>query len=222
MATLVFRPPPHGGLEGGRAKSGLRPRPWHSSFGGAPRPRIGDPTSGDPGVLNNRLRSWIERIALGGMQIELAHSDDLAQVSRLACEIGLELTEASLRDNPAVRLWVARANQGTLLGFLHLWEVADELEVHDLAVAARWRRRGLGRALLTRAMEYGRARGTRVVLLEVRSTNAGAFALYASFGFVPTRRRTAYYANGDDAIEMQLVLERHTAGPRAACEAWHP
>jgi ribosomal protein S18 acetylase RimI-like enzyme len=152
------------------------------------------------------------------MQIEPARPDDLAQVAALARKVALEVTEASLTGNPAVRLWVARADDDSLLGFLHGWEVADELQIQDLAVRLPWRRRGLGRALLTRAREYGRARGLRMMLLEVSSNNLAACALYASFGFVATRRRIAYYANGDDAIEMQVLLEPHPLDPPAACE----
>lgn len=155
------------------------------------------------------------------MQIEPAQSDDSIAVARLASEVGLELTEASFRDNPAARLWVARADDGTLLGFLHLWELADELEIHDLGVRFDWRRRGLGRALLTRAFEYGRTRGSRLFVLEVRHNNQAALGLYASFGFLPTRRRIAYYSNGDDAIEMQVMIEPHPADPSSS-EPLHP
>jgi len=47
-----------------------------------------------------------------------------------------------------------------------------------------YRRRGLARALVTRALEHGKAYGAEVFTLDVRSDNAAAYALYRSLGFM--------------------------------------
>jgi len=55
--------------------------------------------------------------------------------------------------------------------------------VVGMGVAARWRGRGIGRALLTTAIREARSRGISRVELEVRADNSAAIALYASTGF---------------------------------------
>lgn len=61
--------------------------------------------------------------------------------------------------------------------------------VKDLAVAADWRRRGLGAALLRAAMDTFRRRGFRAVELKVEADNpSGARRLYERLGFVVTER----------------------------------
>ena len=138
--------------------------------------------------------------------IELAQPRDEAAVADLAKQCGLGADAPALFGHPAARVWVARTEGNDVVGFLHAWEVADELQIHALATGSAWRRQGVGRALLGAALDYGRARGLRTALLEVRSANRAAVALYQTAGFVPGRRRPGYYADGEEAVEMQLSL----------------
>jgi dihydroorotate dehydrogenase electron transfer subunit len=143
--------------------------------------------------------------------IEFAHPRDQASVADVAKQCGLRVDPPALFGHSAARVWVARAEGNGVVGFLHAWEVADELQIHDLATRSAWRRQGVGRALLGAALDYGRARGLRTALLEVRSTNQAAVALYRAAGFVTGRCRPGYYADGEEAVEMQLAL---TAPPK--------
>jgi GNAT superfamily N-acetyltransferase len=58
------------------------------------------------------------------------------------------------------------------------------LNVHDLAVTAAWRGRGIGTRLLEAATEFARARGSCKLTLEVLSRNPAA-GLYRRAGFRP-------------------------------------
>lgn len=126
-----------------------------------------------------------------------------------AGEIGTR-GEAHLREELArgwARLWMARDDgDGRALGFLLAWHVADELSLLDVAVAPAERRRGVGRALVEELIAYGRREQARLVLLEVRASNAAALALYRALGFEGGSVRRAYYSDGEDALEMTLVL----------------
>ncbi|WP_158078538.1 ribosomal protein S18-alanine N-acetyltransferase [Microbulbifer mangrovi] len=85
----------------------------------------------------------------------------------------------------------------------------DEIEILDVAVAPRWRRLGVGGRLLQNifsALPEDVAR----VLLEVRTSNRAARALYHKLGFSEDGRRKNYYPKPDgsreDALLMSLVL----------------
>ena len=74
-----------------------------------------------------------------------------------------------------------------------------ETQITQLATRASTRRRGLG-ARTTRTM-IG-LRPHNAIVLEVKSRNLPARALYETCGFVEVGRRKRYYADGDDAVCM--------------------
>jgi RimJ/RimL family protein N-acetyltransferase len=77
-------------------------------------------------------------------------------------------------------------------------------------VAADWRGRGVGSALVAAAIEWARAQGMHKLSLSVFPHNAAAIALYSKFGFVEEGRRIKHLrrANGQlwDLIDMGLLL----------------
>jgi len=121
-----------------------------------------------------------------------------------------------MERNRAARCYVVR-EEGRVVGYLCLWEVADELHITNIAVHPEVRRRGIGRLLLGTVLDEARRRGLRLVGLEVRPSNAGALRLYESFGFrVVGRRRGYYYDTGEDALVMQAELGSEEDRQRAA------
>jgi ribosomal-protein-alanine N-acetyltransferase len=94
-----------------------------------------------------------------------------------------------------------------LRGYCIAQQVADELHIHNVAVAPALRRRGLARRLLSQLLDEARAHGVRVALLEVRESNAAARALYESLGFDAVGHRRGYYASpAEDALLLQKTL----------------
>jgi ribosomal-protein-alanine N-acetyltransferase len=53
---------------------------------------------------------------------------------------------------------------------------------------------------------YARANAVVRILLEVRASNTAALSLYDSLGFTRFNVRPRYYSDGEDAIEMQLLI----------------
>lgn len=131
---------------------------------------------------------------------------DVPELVRLAEECGLSVDfPVELRRSYAL-LRVARLGAQPV-GFVLAWRVADELHLTDLGVAAPARRRGVARALVSELRREGELSGARVVLLEVRESNAPAIALYGVLGFEELDRRARYYSDTDeDAVVMRLQL----------------
>ncbi|MCU0693732.1 MAG: ribosomal protein S18-alanine N-acetyltransferase [Polyangiaceae bacterium] len=118
-------------------------------------------------------------------------------------------------DRAYAWVWVARCSGAPApsgaLGYILTWLVADELHVLNVATHPDFRRYGVGRALMHRALAFARNRSVRLLLLEVRRSNQPAIRLYRELGFHVTGVRRSYYAdNQEDAVEMMLVLDPET------------
>ncbi len=101
-------------------------------------------------------------------------------------------------------LAVGAFNASGLCAYLTSYSVAAELEIVNVAVVPALRGRGLGRKLLTYFLEQGRLRGACRAVLEVRSGNVAARALYAGCGFARAGVRKGYYADsGEDALVLE-------------------
>ena len=94
-------------------------------------------------------------------------------------------------------------------GFVLTRKAADEEELLLIAVAPRFRRKGLGESLIHRLFEHAQLSGTRHIFLEMRRGNP-AIHLYEKVGFKPIGERPNYYrlANGErvDAITFGRAL----------------
>jgi RimJ/RimL family protein N-acetyltransferase len=99
---------------------------------------------------------------------------------------------------------------GVIVGSLHVEQSRFGFGEIGMAVARRWRRRGVGSALLSAAIDWARERGLHKLSLSVFVHNTAAIALYRKFGFVEEGRRVKHFrrANGElwDAFEMGLLL----------------
>jgi ribosomal protein S18 acetylase RimI-like enzyme len=86
----------------------------------------------------------------------------------------------------------------------------DALEVSKMVVAAAWRGRGIGRALLEELIRRFEASGARELFLETSASLRPALALYASLGFrqVGRRRPGSPYARADVHMVWQPALRR--------------
>lgn len=111
---------------------------------------------------------------------------------------------------------VARDAAGTVVGYLSARRAADELHILSLGVEPARRRTGVASALLLAALAEAAGGGARLAHLEVRATNAEAFAFYERFGFRALGRRRRYYPDGEDAV---LLCARIPGAARASGDA---
>lgn len=101
---------------------------------------------------------------------------------------------------------VVRDDNGRVDGYAGLALGPDEAEVQTIGVRPDRQGRGIGRALLRELI--GAAQGRRI-LLEVRTDNEPALALYRSTGFETIGLRRRYYQpSGADAFSMSRPADR--------------
>lgn len=99
--------------------------------------------------------------------------------------------------------FLARDARLQVVGFCSFWLIGDELHINNLAVSPAERRAGAGSALLSRALAEGVHLGAVRALLEVRTSNTAARALYERFGFTVAGVRRGYYTNpAEDALVL--------------------
>lgn len=90
--------------------------------------------------------------------------------------------------------------ESRIVGFVCAWIVADELEIHSIAVEPSHRRKGIGRLLLE--YTFTRCRFKKAYL-EVRQSNIAARNLYTKLSFSELFIRKNYYPDGENGIIMQ-------------------
>ncbi|MEO0075390.1 MAG: ribosomal protein S18-alanine N-acetyltransferase [candidate division WOR-3 bacterium] len=94
-----------------------------------------------------------------------------------------------------------------VVGYANLWHFADELQLANIAVSKKFRRQGIGSALLNQVIEIAKAKKCQSVFLEVRVSNITAQKLYEKFNFQPVFKRKRYYPDGEDAIIYRLKIK---------------
>ncbi|MDD2857037.1 MAG: ribosomal protein S18-alanine N-acetyltransferase [Candidatus Nanopelagicales bacterium] len=102
------------------------------------------------------------------------------------------------------RSYCVAVDDGAILGYFGLFALAPDADVQTIAVSPAAQGRGLGAVLLRELIDQALARGCEQLMLEVRSDNTPALALYDRFGFEQLHVRRDYYAPGVDALVMRL------------------
>lgn len=131
----------------------------------------------------------------GAFWIRPAGSDDLAAMTRLLQELFTVETEfvfdvskqrcglQMLLDSPSAEVWVAERN-GRVVGMVTVQLVVSTAEgglsglLEDLVVSSAYRRRGLGKALLSAAMKWAREQGATRMQLLADGRNVPAIIFY--------------------------------------------
>ena len=154
-----------------------------------------------------------------GIEVRPARDTDRISIAALFAAVAEERT--GIAAEPPIDVEQLAADwriDGTLVAVAD-GEIIGEINVDPswmgfgeigMFVAADWRGRGVGTALVATAIEWARPRGLHKLALSVFPHNDAAIALYRKFGFVDEGRLVQHVrrANGDlwDLIEMGLLL----------------
>ncbi len=93
-----------------------------------------------------------------------------------------------------------------LVGFVCGTSLFEESELLKIAIAKEKRGQGYGKRLLVALQNEAKSRGAQKMFLEVREGNIPAKNLYLQNGFLSSRVRKNYYADGETAVEMYAPL----------------
>ena len=140
------------------------------------------------------------------MNIRELTAADVEEVSRIEQETFsmpwqpqdfLEMVEADY-----AHYYVAEED-GEIAGCCGIRNIAGEGEITNVAVANKFRRRGIGRALMEYMLKEAALLGMESSTLEVRVSNTPAIRLYESLGFQSEGVRPGFYEKPkEDALIM--------------------
>ena len=108
---------------------------------------------------------------------------------------------------PNTAHYIAAEFEGQLIAYAGIFYVADVADIHTITVASDHRRKGIGRELLKRLIDWARVKNAQAIMLEMRLGNDQARPLYESFGFVEISKRENYYGPGLTAVVMRKELK---------------
>ena len=100
------------------------------------------------------------------------------------------------------------AGRKQIVGFVIFHLTGDISEIYNIAVEAEHARCGIGRQLMSAAIDASRQEKVNRVMLEVRKSNSPAINFYLGFKFRIAGERKNYYSNPpEDAYVMEHLIE---------------
>ena len=85
---------------------------------------------------------------------------------------------------------------------------ADSLEVERIYIRPAFKRRGLGKYLIDKAIEIARAQGKQLIWLGVWEHNVNAIAFYEKMGFVRTGAHS-FFMGEDEQTDFIMTKKLH-------------
>ena len=104
------------------------------------------------------------------------------------------------------RWYLIAEYEGQVIGYVGALTNGHAVDVLTLTVSPDHRRKGIGREMLLRLIDWSRNKKVSAIMLEMRVGNTEAYPLYLANGFVPLQERKNYYAPGVHATVMRKEL----------------
>ncbi len=108
----------------------------------------------------------------------------------------------------------ANVGDETIVGFMGVWYMVDQLHLVTIAVDPGHQGRGIGQRLLLECLDLGYEAELNEVVLEVRESNSRARTLYEAFGFRKAGELKDYYKDDHETAIVMLFGPLADAGPR--------
>ncbi|MBQ9517266.1 MAG: ribosomal protein S18-alanine N-acetyltransferase [Eubacterium sp.] len=138
------------------------------------------------------------------IEIKKATLDDVAEIVKIeqSC-FSTPWTEQGISEsieNEHTHLYLALAD-GKAAGYMGVQIFSGEGYVTNVATLPEFRRQGIAKALIERALQND----MEFLTLEVRESNNAAILLYKSFGFEQVGVRPHFYRNPDENAVLMTI-----------------
>lgn len=144
------------------------------------------------------------------MILKTAQSSDAKELfaleQTLFSEANYPLSYSSFRYHIKNSLLYLAVIDEKIAGYILVLIKRKDAKIYSLGVDSRYRSMGISSKLLQVALHEIKNRGFKKIMLEVRSDNEKALALYKKFEFKIEKKETAFYRDGCDAFIMALDL----------------
>ncbi len=106
------------------------------------------------------------------------------------------------------RLFVVAVDEAlSIIGYAGVFAPGGaEADVLTVGVISQHRGQGIARALMARITKWAMEEGSIAMMLEVKTDNVEAIALYESLGYSKLNVRKDYFGSGLDALVMRKEL----------------
>ncbi len=106
-------------------------------------------------------------------------------------------------ENPNAHFLVA-VTEDKAVGYIGIQEIYGEGSVTNVAVLPEFRRNGIAKALIEKALRDAEKRNCEFLMLEVRESNAAARSLYEKLGFGAVGERKNFYRDPDETAILMI------------------
>ena len=155
------------------------------------------------------MKLWL---APAGLHIEPAQAKDADAAAKLHAAgfyRGWPREEfAAYITGEGTPVYVACDAKRKIAGFSMLRHLGDDVELITIAVDNKWRKKGVGGALMRAMVDDLLMSPAKRLLLEVAADNPAAIRLYTKLGFEKISERKGYYARADGQPATALVMAR--------------
>ena len=110
-------------------------------------------------------------------------------------------------SSPTRHFVVALDEDQSIIGYAGVFAPGEaEADVLTVGVIPEHRRKGIAIALMALITDWARSHGSTAMMLEVKTDNLEAIAMYESLGYSQLSIRKDYFGSGLDALVMRKEL----------------
>lgn len=139
-------------------------------------------------------------------EMTAVHLDEIAQLEQ-NCFVhpwSRQSLESELENENSIFLTALDDNR--VVGYIGMNVVIDEGYIYNMAVDEKYRKKGIGSALIGELVTFGKKNNFCFLTLEVRESNKAARSLYSKFGFIKVGERKDYYK---EPVENAVLMTKY-------------
>ncbi|MCK9454702.1 MAG: ribosomal protein S18-alanine N-acetyltransferase [Sulfurimonas sp.] len=146
------------------------------------------------------------------MKIRKALKSDTSSLYALEGELftkeNYPLSRASFAYHVKSNLLYVAEVEGKIVGYILVLIKRKNAKLYSIGVAKAYRNRKISQELLKSILKELLSLGFEALLLEVRTDNEAAMALYKKIGFNERKKLKAFYLDGCDACLMEIRYDK--------------